>query len=344
MFGQQVGIDPDLAAAVERSRALRPRLPRVLAILNGKGGQGKTSLTANLGGLLALAAQAAQSPRRVLVVDCDPQGNLGLDFGYLKPEDVQDGQVPDGRLVGDDGAGLMLAMQSAGIPHRLRDVRPWLDVIPGGAALDEVNGMIFGRTARGQAHRARLALAEVLATVADEYDWILIDCPPREINLQDLVLVAARAALVPVSFDQASRQGLAGVAERFGRAMTLNEGLELLGVAMFGFQYRTSRSGDEVGQRREVRAELERDLQSAGTTAPVFTSVIRYMPSVAKACRDRGQLVYELEQVVGPKWWELRKGTATGRPVPSSEAAKVAQEYEDLAGEVFTRFSQLEPM
>lgn len=344
-FGQ-VGLDPDLTAAIELSRRLRPSLGRVLAVLNGKGGQGKTSVTANLAGLLALAAEQANSPRRVLVVDCDPQGNLGLDLGYLKPEDVPvDGRVPEGVLVGDDGKGLMTALQAGTVPHRLRDVRPWLDVIPGGSALDEVNGMIFGKTARGHAHRARLALAEVLATVADEYDWILIDCPPREINVQDLVLVASRAALVPVSFDQASRQGLSGVAERFSRAMTINETLELLGVAMFGFQYRVSRkTGDEVGQRREVRAELEADLKEAGTDAPVFNSVIRYMPSVAKACRDRGQLVHELEQVEGPKWWELRAGTATGRPVPSTEATKVAQEYEDLAAEVFTRFSQLERM
>jgi chromosome partitioning protein len=342
-FGQ-VGVDPDLTAAVERSLALRPRLGRVLAVINGKGGQGKTSATANLAGLLALAGEAANSPRRVLVVDCDPQGNLGLDLGYLKPEDVQGGQPPAGRLVGDDGVGLMAAMQSGTELKRLRDVRPWLDVVPGGSALDEVNGMIFGRTARGQAHRARLALAEALATIADEYDWILIDCPPREINVQDLVLVAARAALVPVSFDQASRQGLSGVAERFGRALSLNGSLELLGVAMFGFQYRANRKGDEVGQRREVRAELEADLRAAGADAPVFQSVIRYMPSVAKSCRDRGQLVHELENVVGPKWWEVRAGTAKGRPVPSTEASKVAQEYEDLAGEVFTRFSQLEPM
>lgn len=341
-FGQ-VGLDPDMAAAIELSRRLRPSLGRVLAVLNGKGGQGKTSVTANLAGLLALAAEQAQSPRRVLVVDCDPQGNLGLDLGYLKPEDVH-GQVPPGTLVGDDGRGLMAALQTGTAPQRLRDVRPWLDVIPGGSALDEVNGMIFGKTARGHAHQARLALAEVLATVAHEYDWILVDCPPREINVQDLVLVASRAALVPVSFDQASRQGLSGVAERFGRALTVNESLELLGVAMFGFQYRVGRKGDEVGQRREVRAELEADLRAAGTEAPVFNSVIRYMPSVAKACRDRGQLVHELEQVEGPKWWEVRAGTATGRPVPSTEATKVAQEYEDLAGEVFTRFSQLEPM
>lgn len=329
MFGPTT-VDGELAAAQERSRVLRPSLSRVLAVFNGKGGVGKTSMTANLAGLLALAAAASDSPRRVLVIDCDPQGNMGLDLGYAN----RDGD--------DGGAGLMAAMQAGAIPPRIRDVRPWLDVIPGGAHLDEVNGMIFGKTARGKTHEGRLALAEVIATVAGEYDWILIDCPPREINIQDLALIASRAVLVPVSFDQASRMGLSGVAERFGRALQLNEVLALLGVAMFGFQYRLSRKGDEVGQRREVRAELASDLRSAGSDSPVFDTVIRYMPSVAKSCRDRGQLVYELESVVGPKWWELRAGTATGRPVPSSQAAQVAQEYEDLAAEVFTRFMHLE--
>jgi cellulose biosynthesis protein BcsQ len=340
MFGQTT-VDGDLAAALHRSRTLRPYLGRVVAVFNGKGGVGKTTLVSNIGGLLALAAADARSPRRVLLVDCDPQGNLGLDLGYA-------------RSSGDDGgAGLMAALQAGTAPPRIRDVRPWLDVIPGGAALDEVNGLIFGKTARGKAHEGRLVLAEVLATVAHEYDWIILDCPPREINIQDVALVAARGVLVPVSFDQASRQGLTGVAERFSRSRQLNEMLELLGVAMFGFQYRPRHRkksvdpddrdpDEEIGQRRDVRAELQADLRQAGSDAPVFRSVVRYMPSVAKACRDRGQLVYELETAHGPKWWEIRAGTATGRPVPSTEAAKVAQEYEDLAAEVFTRFMQME--
>ncbi|GAA2712450.1 ParA family protein [Micromonospora olivasterospora] len=120
-FGQMVGADPDLAAAMELSRRLRPSLGRVLAVLNGKGGQGKTSVTANLGGLLALAAEQANSPRRVLLVDCDPQGNLGLDLGYLKPEDVPvDGRLPEGVQVGDDGKGLMTALQAGTAPRRCR--------------------------------------------------------------------------------------------------------------------------------------------------------------------------------------------------------------------------------
>lgn len=328
-FGQHA-VDSELVAAQQQSQRLRPALRRVVAVFNGKGGVGKTSLTANLAGLLALAAADAQSPRRVLVVDCDPQGNVGLDLGYAKgPAD-------------DDGRGLVQAMVSGGRPTVIRDVRPWLDVIPGGAALDEVNGIKFGKISSGKVHESRLALAQVLATVGEEYDWILVDCPPRETNLQDMVLVAARAVLVPVSFDQGSRQGLSGVSDRFGQALQLNESLELLGVAMFGFQYRTSKNGDEVGQRKAVRAEFTADLAAAGTSAKVFDTVIRYQATVAKSARDRGQLVYELETAVGPKWWEIRSGKASGRPVPNTEAAKVAQEYEDLAAEVFTRFMQLE--
>lgn len=328
-FGQSSVVDQDLEAALQRSRAVRPRLGRVVAVFNGKGGVGKTTVTANLAGLLALAAADANSPRKVLAIDCDPQGNLGLNLGYSRSS--------------DKGQGLLRALQTGAAPPVLRDVRPWLDVIPGGAALDEVNGFKAGKVMGGEVHQSRLAFAEAIATVAHEYDWILLDCPPREANLQDMLLVAARAVLVPVSFDQGSRTGLSDVAERFGRALQLNEMLDLLGVAMFAFQYRPGRkTGDETGQRRAVRAELSTDLGEAGSDAPIFKTVIRYNATVAKAERDHGRLVHELEQLSGPKWWEIRAGTATGRPIPNSEATKLAQEYEDLTAEVFTRFMQLE--
>jgi len=54
----------------------RPALGRVVAVVNGKGGVGKTTITANVGGLLA------SSGYRVLLVDLDPQGNLGEELGY----------------------------------------------------------------------------------------------------------------------------------------------------------------------------------------------------------------------------------------------------------------------
>ena len=67
-------------------------LSRVVAIANGKGGVGKTSLATTLGGLAAAAGY------RILLIDLDPQGNVGEDLGYT------------GSGTGDDGAGLVTAL------------------------------------------------------------------------------------------------------------------------------------------------------------------------------------------------------------------------------------------
>ena len=84
--------------------------------MNGKGGALKTSLVANMGALAAAAGY------RTLLVDLDPQGNLGLDLGYYEQ--------------GDRGAGLLDAMAPRQTPLLiLRGVRPNLDVVPGGPEL-----------------------------------------------------------------------------------------------------------------------------------------------------------------------------------------------------------------
>ena len=102
---------------------------RVVAIANGKGGVGKTTLTAGLAGQIAAAG------RRVLVVDTDPQGNLGRDLGY-GPQ---------------DGNSLGLAI-THGLPLDVsRGVRDRLDVVAGGPALWDVAPAFTSRGARGAA-------------------------------------------------------------------------------------------------------------------------------------------------------------------------------------------------
>ena len=111
---------------------------RVVAIANGKGGVGKTSLTAGLAGLIAGAGY------RVLTVDADPQGNLRRDLGY----DSTDGQ------------SLASAIQSGTQLEPLRDVRPNLDCIPGGAALYDLPATHVSRAhARGIPGRTSISAA-----------------------------------------------------------------------------------------------------------------------------------------------------------------------------------------
>jgi len=125
----------------------RAVLSRVVAVMNGKGGVGKTSLTANLAGLYAAAGY------RVLVLDCDPQGNLGVDLGYLG----------DGRA--DDGAELVRAITTGSAPRPITDIRVNLDVLPGGDALNDLAAELAGRRDLGAGAGAP-ALAASLAQVA----------------------------------------------------------------------------------------------------------------------------------------------------------------------------------
>ena len=83
-----------MAPAIDRAA-----LHRTIAVLNGKGGVGKTSITANLGGLFSDAGY------RVLLVDLDPQGNLGNDLGYL------------GAGLGDGGEALSAAGTAGTAPR-----------------------------------------------------------------------------------------------------------------------------------------------------------------------------------------------------------------------------------
>src|SRR4051812_11289724 len=135
---------------------------QVCSVVNGKGGALKTSLVANVGALCAAAQY------RTLLVDLDPQGNLGLDLGYYDR--------------GDRGAGLLDAMSPRRRPlNILREVRPNLDIVPGGPELRVWAGYAM---TMGPDEQRFLGLRNAMATVAGEYDLILVDCPPGDEELQ----------------------------------------------------------------------------------------------------------------------------------------------------------------
>lgn len=287
----------------------REVLSRVIAVMNGKGGVGKTSLTANVAGLYAAAGY------RVLVLDCDPQGNLGVDLGYLG----------DGRS--DDGAELVRAITHGAAPQPLQEVRQNLDVLPGGDQLNELSAELV-RRGRSDATTSAPALAASLAQIAEDYDLIFIDSPPGGDVLQRLILTAARWIVVPTRTDDASRIGLRDVARRYLEARETNPHLNLLGVVLFGVNISATRI---TGQARQA---LARDL---GDVAPVLSSTIRYVEAAATDARNRGQLVHELEKTVAaqPRWFELRRNPDTKKTtVLAASASSLAGDYAALAKEL----------
>jgi cellulose biosynthesis protein BcsQ len=288
---------------------------RVVAIANGKGGVGKTTLTAGLAG------QLASGGSRVLVVDTDPQANLARDLGYAS----------------GDGSNLSLAI-THGLPLELtRGVRDRLDVVAGGPALWDVGPAFTARGARG----ATLpGLKPALDKVKPEnkgadFDVVLVDTPPGEPILQELVFAAADFLIIPTRSDEASLDGLVVVAQRFAAARAVNPDLTLLGVVLFGVRAGSTR------MIARVRTALQETL---GDAAPVFPTSIRYLESAAVDMRSRGVLPHELSQLhrsdTKKRLSRLREGAPAdaGDTLLSrdSSAAGLAADYAALADEVLT--------
>lgn len=294
-----------------RTQVDRSALTRVVAVVNGKGGVGKTTITANVGGLLAANGS------RVLLVDLDPQGNLGEDLGYT------------GTPIDDRGEALATALVSSSPVHPHADVRPNLDVLVGGAHMDAAAA---GLTIKSQDDPlgAKTALATALQGVATDYDLVLIDCPPGQEALQQAALTAARWALIPVKTDASSRKGLRDVARRLDAVLDANPDLDLLGVALFGVNR---------GATRVLETARESIATDLGEGAPVLNSTIRHVEAAAQEARDRGLLVHELEEAVlaGPKWFELRRKGIRHDGPRSKSATGLADDLQALGNEILQR-------
>ncbi len=291
-----------------------PASARTIAVANGKGGVGKTTTTAHLGAL------AAEAGNRVLLVELDVQGNLGEDLGYT------------GAGLSDEGEALYAAVRSGKPPVPLRNVRPNLDVVPGGAAVSLIPSALDAYRRSGRESTG--AVGRCLAPLAADYDLLFIDTPPIDAVVQEEALVAAAYLLIPTKTDASSRKGLREMAQRFAAARTINPTLTLLGVFLFGVTPGATRIRGAA--RTAIQAEL-------GAAAPVFDATIRHVEAAAYDVRERGQLAHELERVVdaGPKWYErLRDGVDT--PQLASSSASLAGDFQALTAETLAALVKAE--
>lgn len=185
-----------------------PLMALVVAVANQKGGVGKTTTAVNLGASLAVAEQ------RVLLVDMDPQGNASSGVG--RPSRLAERgtyQV----LIGE--AHLRDVILQTDLPH--------LHVAPSSPDLAAAELELVDETDRAQ------RLREELARVRDDYDYIVVDCPPSLGLLTLNALVAADAVLVPMQCEYFALEGLANLSGTIERVRAqLNPSLHILGVLL----------------------------------------------------------------------------------------------------------------
>jgi chromosome partitioning protein len=255
----------------------------VIACANQKGGVGKTTTIVSVGTYLARAG------RRVLVVDLDPQGNatsgLGIDRAHISASAYE----------------VMLA----GLPLRDAAVhvdQAGLDLVPSqrhlaGAEVELVP--LPGRERR---------LNAVLEAADDDWDVILLDCPPSLGLLTINALTAARSVLIPLQCEYYALEGLSQLMATIDLVRQhLNPALTVIGVVLTMHDGRTSLAAD-------VTVEARRHLGDA-----VFDTII-------------------------PRSVRLAEAPSYGQPIALySAASRGAMAYEALTRELIDRLARRQP-
>ena len=233
---EELDADPDemsdeVAAAVLSSDSATqqggrpvPPLPRIIAVASQKGGVGKTTTSINLSAFLA------DLGHRVLVVDLDPQGNATTGLGFDRQSlerDVYDVLLNDVPLLDAVEPTSVKGLFCAPSGTRLKDAE--LELAP----------------AMAREMRLRTALAEVV----DDFDYVLIDCPPSFSLLTKNGLVAANEVLIPVQCEYYALEGLAQLLEHVDEVRRyMNPNLDVSTIVLVMYDGRTQLAKDVVSE------------------------------------------------------------------------------------------------
>jgi chromosome partitioning protein len=191
-------------------------MTRIVAVANQKGGVGKTTTAINL------AASIASRGYRVLLVDFDPQGNASSGVGW--PRDRVERSVYDA-LVGDVTLAEVV---------RPTDIAT-LFVAP------STTDLVGAEIELISADRRERVLADALAPIVDQYEYIVIDCPPSLGLLTLNALVAADGVIVPMQAEYFALEGLSALTNTIEKVRAAyNPHLTIDGVLFTMFDPRLS--------------------------------------------------------------------------------------------------------
>ena len=210
-------------------------MAKTIAVANQKGGVGKTTTSVNLSAYLALEGY------RVLLVDCDPQGNASSGMGINRkklPYCLYNLMI--------DGMEIDKLLSRTKINN--------LMVLPATIQLAGAEVELAARAGR------EFVLAKALQPAGDKYDYIIIDCPPSLGLLTINALTAGNSVLIPLQCEYYALEGLSQLMDTVQLVKSrLNPGLYIEGIVFTMFDGRTNLSIQVVDEvKRHFRKEVYR--------------------------------------------------------------------------------------